>query len=586
MASDPGPDEVPSPDGTLLLGEIGRDLAVRAVVDDRQRLLTEDGVEDDAWNVEGALWSPDSQRVIAVRKDTRECAKLPLVAWLQTEEQVSFHPWTRVGCALPIVTGAVIDVRTREVREVALPGERDQSVVPAGWRHDGREAYFLTTDRRQKYLRLYAVDALAGEPRLVCEETQATFVVGIRQVDRFSPGLLLEDDERLLWYSERDGWRQLYLYRTDGTELGRVTSREFEVLKVLGVDLASETVFFTAQFVYDVQVCRVQLDGTGFRQLTSAPGVHDAVLSPDRKFIVDTHSSLHRPPSTDLLDANGELVMTLSSADVSGLSELRYGDREPFTVAAADGETELYGVMYFPPDFDPGTSYPVIEYQYGGPQVAVHQTTYLDERGLGSLAMAAEGFVVYTFDGRGTPGRGKAFQDVVYGRFHEYHVEDHAHVLRQLLERHPFMDGARVGVTGGSWGGYATVRLLLRAPGLYKVGVAVCPVYDLDDHMATAIEPYMGLPVDRPEVFRAGSSLAIVDRLEGKLLMIHGTSDVNATFSATMKMCEALARADKPYDLVVLPDDDHHFKNAGMHHWRYQNAAKMRYFIEHLESAR
>jgi dipeptidyl aminopeptidase/acylaminoacyl peptidase len=365
-----------------------------------------------------------------------------------------------------------------------------------------------------------------------------------------------------------------------------VTSGEFEVLKVLGVDFTSETVFFTAQFVYDVQVCRAQLDGTGFRQLTSAPGVHEAVLSPDKRFVVDAHSSLHRPPSTDLLDADGELVMTLSSADVSGLAELRFGDREPFTVAAADGETELHGVMYFPPEFDPSKAYPVIEYQYGGPQLAVHQTTYLDERGLGSLAMAAEGFVVYTFDGRGTPGRGKAFQDVVYGRFHEYHVEDHVYVLRQLLERHAFMDGARVGVTGGSWGGYATVRLLLRASDLYRVGVAVCPVYDLDDHMATAIEPYMGLPVDRPEIFRDGSSIAIVDQLEGKLLMIHGTSDVNATFSATMKMCEALARADKPYDLVVLPDADHHFKNAGMHQWRYQNAAKMRYFVAHLGTPR
>jgi dipeptidyl aminopeptidase/acylaminoacyl peptidase len=198
------------------------------------------------------------------------------------------------------------------------------------------------------------------------------------------------------------------------------------------------------------------------------------------------------------------------------------------------------------------------------------------------MAMATQGFVVFSVDGRGTPERGKAFQDVAYGRFHEFHVEDHRHVLTQLLERYPFMDAARIGVTGASWGGYNTVRAMLLAPELYKVGVAICPVYDLDDHMASALEPYMGLPVDRPDAFRAGSSLDLVERLKGKLLLVHGTADVNATFSATMKMCEALARADKSYDLVVVPGADHHFNNAGMHQQRYMQAAKMRYFIEHL----
>ncbi|HEX9889864.1 MAG TPA: DPP IV N-terminal domain-containing protein [Nitriliruptorales bacterium] len=586
LASDLGPDEVASPDGRWMLGEQGPDLAMRAVDDDRVVALTDDGEEDHRWDAQGASWSPDSLRVAATRVDTRACERVPVVAWLKPTEQVQTHPIMRAGGPGMAMSAAIVHVRRGTIVVPELPGEHDQRVTPAGWRKDGKEAYFITTDRRQHYLRLFAVDAWSGEARLVCEETSDTFVYGIRAVDRFAPELILADDARLLWYSQRDGWRHLYLYDTEGRELGRVTEGEFEVLKVVTVDLASETVFFTAHSdtdrPYDVHLCRAKLDGTGFAQLTAASGVHAPIPAPGASYFLDTHSAGDRAPATDLVSSDGEVVASLTTADVSGLEELGIVAPEPFTVTAADGETELHGVLYRPPGFDPSKRYPVIEDIYGGPQVAVHQVGFADPRGTQSMAKASLGFVVYTVDGRGTPERGKAFQDVVYGRFSEFHVEDHRHVLEQLLERHPFMDPDRVGVTGGSWGGYNTVRSLLLAPDRYHVGVAVCPVYDLEDHLGGALEPYMGLPEDRPEAFAQGNSLAIVDRLEGELLMIHGTSDLNATFSATMKMCEALARADKPYHLVVMPDADHHFNNAGDHHGRYYQSSVIRFFIEHL----
>jgi len=586
LASDPGPSELPSPDGVWLLGEQGPNLSLRAVSDDRVVLLTTTGTDDHPWSVDGAMWSPDSCRVSVTRADTRPCRRLPIVNWLKVDEEVTWLPFSRVGEPLATMAGAVIDVRLRQPVTLELPGEHDQMIFPAGWRHDGQEAYFLTTDRRQKYLRLYAVDAATGESRLVCEERQDTFILGIRGITRFSPQGILRDDSRLLWFSERDGWRHLYLYGTDGVEIGQVTSGEFETLDIVAVDLDGGTLVFTAHSdldrPYDVHLCRVGLDGTGFAQLTQLPGVHNPIPGPGLTHFVDVHSAIDRPPATDLLTCDGLVVTTLAAADVSGLADLPLAAPQPFTALAADGETVLYGVLYTPPDFDPSEKYPVIEEIYGGPQIAVQQVGFADGRGVLAMAKAAMGFVVYTVDGRGTPERGKAFQDVVYGRFHEFHVEDHRHVLEQLLERHPFMDGTRVGVTGGSWGGYNTVRTLVLAPEQYHVGAAVCPVYDLEDHAALALEPYMGLPVDRPDAFRAGSSLVMLDRLVGKLLMIHGTSDVNATFSATMKMCDALARFDKEYDLVVLPGSDHHFVNGGVYNQRFAQAAVMRHFIKHL----
>jgi len=587
LASDPGPYEVISPDGAWLLGEANHNLSVRAVVDDRVEVITQGGEQDNGYNCLGALWSPNAEYVAATHANLRACDRIPVVNWLKPTESVDTHPMVRTGGRLGTTTPVVVNVRSRVTLRVDLPGEPDQFVHPAGWRKDGTEAYFLTMPRTHRYLRLHAVDIATGTSRVVAEETQDTFIIGIRAIDRFAKELILDDDKRVLWFSERDGYRHLYLYSTAGVELGQVTSGDFEVLKVVGVDLDREAVWFVAHSdldrPYDVRLCSAKLDGTGFTQLTSATGVHAPILVPAKTHFLDTHSDLDRPPATDLVTVDGEVVRTITTADVAGVDELGLAPPEPFTVTAADGETILHGVLYKPPGFDPSKKYPVIEEIYGGPQVAVHQVGYADPRGIAAMAKASLGFVVYCVDGRGTPERGKAFQDVVFGRFHEFHVEDHKHVLEQLLERHPFMDGSRVGVTGGSWGGYNTVRSLLLAPEHYHVGVAVCPVYDLDDHLAGALEPYMGLPSERPEAYRAGSSLAIADRLRGKLLMIHGTADMNATFSATMKMCEALARADQSYDLIVMPDANHHFNNAGGHHTRYYQSSVVRYFIEHLQ---
>ncbi|TCO54176.1 S9 family peptidase [Actinocrispum wychmicini] len=585
IASDPGPDEVPSPDGRHLLTEQATNLALRGLLDDRVTPLTATGEPGFAWEIEGAAWSPDSERIVANRVDRRHVStRLPIVHWLGPNEDAHWIPVTRAGGALHTYHPAVIDVRSGRIVPIDLPGEPDQTITPHGFTLDSSAVYLTATDRRQRYLRLYLADATTGSARLVCEETQDTFIVGDQEdFVRFGPEHLVGED-RVLFFSERDGWRHLYLYGLDGKEIGQVTSGAFEVVRILGV--AADTVFFTAHSdpdrPYDVHLCRTGLDGNGFRQLTTQPGRHEPVPTCDLKYFIDTHSSVHRPPSVDLVTAEGAVTMTLATADVTGLDELVPEPPEPFTVTAADGVTALQGVLYRPPGFDPARKYPVIEYIYGGPQEVIHQVGFGDPIGVLAMGMAAHGFVVYSVDGRGTPQRGKAFQDVGYGRFQDFHVQDHAHVLRRLLDRHPFMDADRIGVTGGSYGGYNTVRTMLFAPDLYHVGVAVCPAYSLEDVHAQAIEPYMGLPVDHPEAYAAARSYDEVDRLAGKLLMIHGTADVNAPFSATMKMCDALVRADKPYDLVVIPEADHHFDNVGAHHLRYCHSATMRYFGTHL----
>jgi dipeptidyl aminopeptidase/acylaminoacyl peptidase len=416
----------------------------------------------------------------------------------------------------------------------------------------------------------------------VLTETQPTFIKGIALnpgwADLLTP---LADGKRFLWISERDGWDHLYLYSLDGTLVRRLTAGSWPVLRVVAVDEKRGWVYFTGHGearLYDTHLYRVNLDGTGFARLTEGEGQHQAVFSPSREYFLDTHSSHARPPAVELRTAEGKLVTTLSTGSVPELEALGWSPPEEVIVKAADGKTELWGLLFKPLRFDPSRRYPVVENIYGGPQ-RVQVPRAFAGGGL-SQAVAAMGFMVWVVDGRGTAERGKAFQDVVYGRFGQQEIPDHAAALRQVMASRPFMDSTRIGIFGGSWGGYMTVRALVLAPELYRVGVSLYPVVEMFDHAAAAIEPYMGLPSNNPKGYAEGSSLTRAGNLTGKLLLMHGTSDVNATFSATMKMVEALTRAGKPYDLILFPEQSHAPTGVSA---QYMLTRIWQYFVEHLK---
>ena len=248
-------------------------------------------------------------------------------------------------------------------------------------------------------------------------------------------------------------------------------------------------------------------------------------------------------------------------------------------VKAADKKTDLYGVLFKPYDFDPKKKYPVLDDIYNGPQRTQAPRRFTEV--VWPQAIAQLGFIVFLVDGRGTTERGKEFQDVVYGNFGRNEIPDHVAALKNLAEKRPYMDLTRAGMFGGSWGGYMTIRAMLMAPDDYKAGVAIAPVADLYDHNAIPIEYYMGLPQDNRESYEFGSSLRLAGNLKGNLLLIHGTSDVNATFSATMKLVEALIRAGKPFDLIAAPELNHALSGSS---GRYIQEALRKYFQKHLLS--
>jgi len=574
--------ELLSPDKRWFILERDHNLWLRSTYDGRPERFTTDGSEDFRWEMDNAKWSNNSL-LVAVRKvDRRQVLRMPLVHWLKPIEEVEWVPYTKVGGPLPLTELYVMDVFSKGAVKLDVGDTKDQIFSVIGWSKDDREVYIYRMSRDHKRL-----DVLAAEPAMVVvgtviTETQPTFIKGIASTpgwrDLFNP---LDDGKHFILISERDGWDHLYLYRLDGTLVRRLTSGTWPVVSFVGADTRNGWAYFTGHAekrLYDTHLYRVSFEGKDFTRLTEGDGQHSVSLSPSKQFFVDNHSGIDRPPSSELRAADGKLLQTLEKANVDLLAQIRWKPPEEFIVKAADGVTHLYGILYKPYDFDPSRKYPVIDFIYNGPQTTWVGRSFTNARHISPQAIAQLGFITFSVDGRGTVERGKAFQDVVYRNWGRNEIPDHVAALKQLAASRPYVDQDRAGITGGSWGGYMTVRAMVLAPEVYKVGVSNVPVVDLYDH-STVAEPYMDLLHKNREGYEYASSINLADRLRGKLLLAAGTSDVNATFAAPIKMVEALTRANKPYDLIIMPDQNHWFAGASQRY--YQNALR-RYFEAHL----
>ena len=591
--------EVPSPDGRWFAFIRDYNLWLRSTTDGRSVQLTTDGIEDYKWGWGERIgwtigpwpkWSPDSFKLAIAKLDSRQVPKRPVVHWLKPVEEVEWVLFPRAGGPFPQTELFIVDILAKRQVRVDIGEEPDQYIYLLGWRPDGSELLFLRRDRLYRKLDLMAADPATGSARVVVTETQKTFVGSHFNANRGFT--LLEDGKRFIWMSERDGWNHLYLYDIDGNLIRRLTEGSFPVSGLnnqrwlVAVDEEAGWVYFTAygdrQRPYDTHLYRVNLEGKEFTRLTQATGWHGIQFSPSKEFFLDTHSTPARPLVVELRRADGTLLQTLSRANIDALKEeLQWSPPEEFVVKAADGKTDLYGLLYKPYDFDPNKKYPVIDWIYAGAQGNLVWPTFTAHWPVvHAQALAQLGFVTFLVDGRGTPKRGKAFQDLVYGNLGRYEIPDHVATLKQLAAQRPYIDLSRVGIYGYSAGGYNTLRALLLAPDVYHVGIAGGGSSGRGGHSRYK-ERYMGLPQTNKEGYEYGSNLRLAGNLKGKLLLIIGTSDPR--FSGDMKMVEALIRAGKPYDLLVFPEQPHATSEWPTVSMRYMQEAIRRYFQEHLK---
>ena len=537
------------------------------------------------WGLAPNAWNRDRQLFVAIRRDAREIHRVPIVDYSSAVERVTYAPYPKTGTPLPVEELHIVDPAARVARPVKLD-VKDAYIWFLGWRRTGSEAVVMRMSRSGKRLDFFAIQGASGATRLLAsDERPATFVAALDFSTTDWPLQVtpLADDSGFLWMSERDGWRHVYHYGYDGVVKKQVTSGAFPVHRVVHVDAARRQIYVLASGdsarPYDRHVYRVGLDGTGFTALTSTPGQHEPVFSSSGTFFIDTYSSLAQPHTVELRGTDGTLIKQLGQAATAPLAAVGYTPPEPFRVKAADGTTDLYGVLYRPADFDASRRYPIIDYIYAGPFVAVHQMTYAPTSAMHriSAALAQMGFVVAMLDARGTPGRGKAFQDANYGRIGEIEIPDHVAALRALAQSRPYIDTTRAGIVGHSWGGYFALRGMLTAPDFFKVGYAGAPG-DLTE-AASINEPNMGLLASNKPGYDAGSNPGRASALRGKLKIMHGTSDVMAPLSTTMRMAQALIEANKTFDLLIMPAQPHGPSGAA---GRYYREDVRRFMATHL----
>ncbi|MEU5052410.1 DPP IV N-terminal domain-containing protein [Streptomyces sp. NPDC021096] len=587
--------DIASPDGKQAVFLNGHDLWVRSTADGRERALTTDGEADHAYGTSpfsptvllrklgiahlppAVAWSPDSTRVLTHRTDMREVRTTHLVEAAPEDggaprlltQRYAFPGDER----LPLGEFVIVDVATGE----AVPARTEPQPIPlmspittkwAWWAEDGSAVYYLSQPRDVRTLSLHRLDATTGEVSTVLTESGDTRVEPAQQQSQAPMVKVLAGGREVLWYSQRDGWGHLYLYdaRTGETR-GQVTSGAWAVQEVLRVDEDRRQVYFVASGLveedpYRRSVCRVGLDGSGFVRLTDDDLDHVVTVPENGRYFIDSASTTDTPPVITVRGWDGRVLVELEHADISRLTATGWTPPERFRVKAADGVTDVYGVLYRPHGFDPDKSYPVIDHPYPGPHMR-RVTPSFDPGVFGpeAEAVAALGFVVVALDGRGTPGRDKAFHDASFGHLSDAGgMADHVAALRQLAADRPWMDLDRVGIFGLSGGGYATVRAMCDFPEVFKVGVSEAGNHENRNYLMWWAECYDGQDKD---AWARSSNVEIADRLEGKLLLVHGGMDDNVHPHLTMRLVDRLIAADKDFEMLIVPGAEHIFMGYG-----------------------
>jgi dipeptidyl aminopeptidase/acylaminoacyl peptidase len=400
----------------------------------------------------------------------------------------------------------------------------------------------------------------------------------------------LSASNEVIWFSEKDNWGQLYLHDlASGREKNRITSGDGDVTQLLRVDEKNRVLYFLAvgrekgRDPYFRHLYRIDFDGRNQQLLTPADADHDVTLSPDGGYFVDVYSTPDTPPVAELRDASGKLKLSLEKADLTKLSATGWQPPQPITVKARDGVTDLYGLLYKPTNLDPARKYPIINHVYPGPQTgSVGARTFSSARG-DAQALAELGFAVVEIDGMGTPWRSKSFHEAYYGNMGDNTLADQVTGMKQLAARYPWIDLERAGIYGHSGGGYAAAAGMFRYPDFFKVGISEAGNHDNRNYEDDWAEKWQGLlhaNADGTTNYDNQANQLVAKNLKGKLLLAHGTMDPNVPPSNTLLLVNELIKANKDFDLLMLPNRGHGFGNEP-----YMVRRRWDYFVKNLLGA-
>ena len=502
-------------------------------------------------------WSPDNKKLAFYRFDLKD-VKDYYLQYKQTEiyDSMNIEAYTKVGAVNPEVELMIYDIETKETLTVDVRDGKpfDDSVVGhyvygIEWSPDGTELLFHRTNRKQDIMEWTAADPETGKCRVVVRENwPASFTENTPTMQ------FLEDDKRFIWESERNGFKNYYLYDLQKGLINPITSHNSEVAGIVKVVEKSGMFYYMARSGDNhmkIQLHRVKLDGTGDVRLTDPAFNHSVTISPDGKYFVDVAQTHDIPPFTQLVNDKGQPVSQLAASDMTKFNELGLKKVEVFTFTSADGETELHGTLHFPSNFDLNNKYPLILSNYGGPATNAFRENFTTPSSLTEY-----GFLVANIDGRNAAGKGKKMLDKLYGNLCIVEMDDFAEGIKSLYDR-PYFDKNRVGVYGTSYGGTTAAACILRYPDVFHAAVANSGVMDWRNYDNIYTERFMNLLENNKEGYAAANLMNYAENLEGKLMIYYGTTDNNVHPSNSLQLIQALQKAGKSFEVQVGPDRGH-----------------------------
>ncbi len=569
LTSDGAPKEEAtfSPDGRLVAFVSGNDLYVVTVDEPQPRRLTAEGGPDLLngkldWVYSEELygrgrhraywWSPDSTRLAFLQIDDSSVPQYPLLDLLATHPAVEPLRYPKAGDVNPAARLGLAAVDGRTAVRWLTERASDVLIVNAGWAPDGRLAYQLQ-DRRQTRLELRTADPASGSSTTLFTESGPPWV---ERWDDASADPVWLSDGSFLWLSERSGWRHIYRYSRSGGLLGQLTTGDWEVRQIDGVDEKRGSIYFSAteRSVLGLDSYRIELDGSGMRRLSDRPGTHQAFFNPSTTLFLDSWSDAATPPQVSLHRSSGDRVRTVESNPVPALDTYALSKPEFLQVKARDGFL-MEAMLIRPPDFDPGKRYPVYQYAYGGPhrQTVVNgwrRSEYLFEQ-----LLAQRGILIWLCDNRTASGKGAVSVWPVHGRFGETELRDLDDCAGWLAGQ-PYVDSSRMALAGYSFGGFLTAYAMTH-PSRFSAGIAGGALTDWRDYDSIYTERYMGTPQDDPGAYRRSSPRFAAADLHGRLLLTHDLGDDNVHAQNTLQFAYELQKAGKSFQMMLYPAAGH-----------------------------
>jgi len=523
----------------------------------------------------GTFWSPQGNSLAFYKMDETMVGDYPLVDYMAREAELNNIKYPMAGMTSHQVKLGIYNLKSKQTVYMNTGLPADHYLTNISWGPDEKTIYIAEINREQNLMKLNQYDTSKGDlVKTILEEKDSKYV------EPLHPILFSKTNAQKFYYQSRqDGWNHVYLYDLKDSKVAQLTKGDWEVTELLGFDTDEKYLFIesTKESSLERHLYRINIRSGKTERLTKEAGTHLGLLSPDNQNLIDKWTSTNVPGRYDLISSKGELVKSIAVAQ-NTLMNYELGENTVFTIKAEDGITDLNCRMIKPNNFDPSKKYPVIVYVYGGPHVQLVNKTWLNDARWWQYYMASKGYIAFTVDNRGSDSRGKAFENITHRQLGVIETADQMKGI-DYLKSLPYVDAGRIGVHGWSYGGFMTLNLMLKHPETFKVGVAGGPVIDWSMYEIMYGERYMDTPEENPGGYKNSNMLNYVEKLQGKLMLIHGVQDQTVVMQQSMQFLQKCIDLGKQVDFFVYPTHEHNVRGDDRLHLMEKVS---NYFLDNL----